>query len=85
MIENIKMMENAINQKVPQQSFNNDQDMGNSHIDAVGPRPSSLEDIIYISGSENVVFRNVNMRSIPNLLNQKLCEWVPEICSQPFR
>lgn len=31
MIENIKMMENAINQKVPQQSFNNDLGMGNSH------------------------------------------------------
>lgn len=49
-------------------------------LDAVGPRPSSLKDIIYISGSENVVFRNVNTGSIPDLLNQKLCEWVLEIC-----
>lgn len=31
MIENIKMMENAVNQKFPQHSFNNDLGMDNSH------------------------------------------------------
>lgn len=49
-------------------------------LDAVGPRPSSSEDMIYISGSESVVFRKVNTESTPDLLTQKLCEWLPEIC-----
>ena len=31
MIENIKMMENAVNQKFPQHSFNNDLGVDNSH------------------------------------------------------
>ena len=39
MIESIKMMESAINQKFPQHNFNHDLGMDNSHTYVVGLRP----------------------------------------------
>lgn len=39
MIESIKMMEGAVNQKSPQHSFTNDLGVDNSHIHVVGPSP----------------------------------------------
>ena len=42
MIEGIKMMESAINQKFPQHSFNSDLGMDNSHTYIVGLRPPPL-------------------------------------------
>lgn len=88
MIEGIKMMESAINQKFPQHSFDNDLGMDNSHTYIVGLRPPPLppsslivyEDMTYISGSQSAVPRNTNTGFIPNLWNQKLWEWVPAIC-----
>ena len=48
MIESIKMMEGAVNQKFPQHSFTNGLGVDNSHIYAIGPRPPILTFIVTV-------------------------------------